>query len=715
MAMYQNWANVVAENLAQSLTKAWDQEAGTIDLGNGLSISLDSLTNGSLDIGEIDGALASMLDPAYQGILAALQSFLVSGALVITADGENIKAEIKVDDIGQTARKPGGGGGGGGGKSAAQKLIEELKHQKELSDHRLKMLQFQETKYENAGQWLNLNAMLGEENNLRRTIITESEQAIERLKQQMASTAQGSDDWYSLRDSILSYEESIEECNNAIAENTKKMRENWQTARKTRIDLEGTVEQEIQARIERYRSMVEGTVSMQDIILDAIRQRYQDEWELLSKDIEKKKEALEEEKNLIEERLNKRKEAEDEAEKYEELAELRRQYALISMDSTRTKDAATLREKIEELEKDLAWKIAENESQAQQDAIQDQIDAYGEYQSSTEEDLNVLLEDANNFADEANTVLKMKQEDLFAWLKANVKDYANSLDAAQTSLLLSWEDTYKQMYGITDTWWTEINAILSSETSFIEYMKQSEDYKNASEMDKQYMVVEWEDMYRAYLEAFKEGATYFHDDNWLLTSGTGAGGSGSGGGNHNADEGTSEESEFLNKDYKDFKDKTFSDMFKDMFVVYAENSRYSNDSLQTMEALPTKNNNNDTTGIIDQKRLKKNASGGLVDYTGLTWVDGTFSKPEAFLSADDTALMRDMLDAAKYIKLNPFISNIDSASFSGKGFSVGDVNITITEAQFKDDADYEQVAERVGQAFLKELNKQGMNMANYSF
>ena len=46
---------------------------------------------------------------------------------------------------------------------------------------------------------------------------------------------------------------------------------------------------------------------------------------LIKKDIEKKKEALEEEKSLIDERLQARKDAEDEAEKYEELAELKKQ------------------------------------------------------------------------------------------------------------------------------------------------------------------------------------------------------------------------------------------------------------------------------------------------------------------------------------------------------------------------------------------------------
>jgi hypothetical protein len=110
------------------------------------------------------------------------------------------------------------------------------------------------------------------------------------------------------------------------------------------------------------------------------------------------------------------------------------------------------------------------------------------------------------------------------------------------------------------------------------------------------------------------------------------------------------------------------------------------------------------------------AQGGLVNFTGPAWVDGTPSRPEAFLSAEDTALIRSWLDQAKYTNFRMRMSNIDSTMFSGNGGNtIGDVNITITEAQFKEDADYEKVAERVGEAFVKELNKQGLITPAYSF
>lgn len=44
---------------------------------------------------------------------------------------------------------------------------------------------------------------------------------------------------------------------------------------------------------------------------------------------------------------------------------------------------------------------------------------------------------------------------------------------------------------------------------------------------------------------------------------------------------------------------------------------------------------------------KRYLKGGLADYTGPAWVDGTKSNPEAFLSADDTRLMRQFLDSLR--------------------------------------------------------------------
>ena len=64
-------------------------------------------------------------------------------------------------------------------------------------------------------------------------------------------------------------------------------------------------------------------------------------------------------------------------------------------------------------------------------------------------------------------------------------------------------------------------------------------------------------------------------------------------------------------------------------------------------------------------------TGGLVDYTGPAWVDGTKSKPEAFLSASDTdniAKLRDILstvfDSNKVTGSSKNVSNENSGDIT---------------------------------------------------
>lgn len=147
-------------------------------------------------------------------------------------------------------------------------------------------------------------------------------------------------------------------------------------------------------------------------------------------------------------------------------------------------------------------------------------------------------------------------------------------------------------------------------------------------------------------------------------------------------------------------------------------------------------------------------------------VHGSPSDPEAFLSASDTKLVRSMLDAMHilhndsssdnhltmnslsqyaqaisqisyattsnvlkeygsswmqsainswmYSVVGPTFSHINN-DYAQAGNSIGDISISITEASFADDADYEEVARRVGAEFTKELSRQGFRISAFNF
>lgn len=399
---------------------------------------------------------------------------------------------------------------------------------------------------------------------------------------------------------------------------------------------------------------------------------------------------------------------------------------MIAMDSTRTKDAAEMRKKIADIEKEIAWDTAEDEARAQEEALEDQMNAYDQYTQNGDEDLEAWLENANNFAIEVNSIITDNETQLFDWMKENVKEYANSLEEAQKNMLLSWDDTYKQMFGIVDKFWTEIrdfykdmfglsksiDEVLVSRDEFLSTMKESQDYQIASTAQRALMEMQWEDEYDAYVNAHKTGADWSHDDDFDDYGTEGSSQSGSKAKKYLAKFGQVERRFDSLKDAQQWL-KEMENMWKsstDISIRSGYGNNINSNYAGYLEAREKAFANMPKSIIEEAYKF-----GGLVDYTGPAWVDGTPTRPEAFLSADDTELMRGMLDSMSYVKTHAYSSNIDSSMFTGGGMSIENLDITITEAEFKEDADYEKVAQRVGEAFVKELNRQGMSTANYSF
>ena len=486
----------------------------------------------------IDGTVdTSGLEPAVAAMVQELM------AIIKSIDGVGIQwkstgpmeghFEAVLSNIGKafSGKGGGGGGGGGGGKKSnpVDDLIKNLQRQTDMYDHYLKMLEYEETKYKNRGELTILQNALGHEKNLTTAQITHQMNQIMMMQQQMAQTDMGSDEWYKLVDAIRKTEETSAAAKNRLEDIDRELKDLSNQIHKTRTDLEDVVVEEIEARIKRERDMLAGSVSMEDIILDAIRKRYEKEWELIQEDIQRKRDAMQQEMDMIDERLQKRRDAEDTAERMDKLNEYKQQLAMISMDPTRNKDAAELRKQIAEIEKEIAREVADNEAEVSKKSLQDQIEAYDDYVTDREAALQELLKDANNFTDEVNSVLQLSQEQLFDWLKNNVEEYQNSLEEQQKQMLQSWQDTYDQMKGITRTYWEDVAKVLGSQESFMAFMQESEVYKNSSaDMQAQYRY-QWQDLYRLYEAAIRPGSAQVHVDNWLSGNGAAAGAAASGG------------------------------------------------------------------------------------------------------------------------------------------------------------------------------------------
>ena len=128
---------------------------------------------------------------------------------------------------------------------------------------------------------------------------------------------------------------------------------------------------------------------------------------------------------------------------------------------------------------------------------------------------------------------------------------------------------------------------------------------------------------------------------------------------------------------------------------------------------------NSAAGVISDifssiSKLTPYAEGGLVQTTGPVWVDGTVSRPEAFLDADDTVMIRNLLDAFSHIN-TPYMTPYDSTNIGTTNNTIEEVKVVINEADLGGIGDVEEAARRLGEQFARQLEKQGFNTSNYNF
>lgn len=110
------------------------------------------------------------------------------------------------------------------------------------------------------------------------------------------------------------------------------------------------------------------------------------------------------------------------------------------------------------------------------------------------------------------------------------------------------------------------------------------------------------------------------------------------------------------------------------------------------------------------KKYFQYKKGGLVDFTGPAWVDGTKSRPEAFLSAEDTSLLKDKIFSNSDYSLKSIIESIkdfakslfnDGSSSSGYNITIEKAEVNIQPGVISNDYD----ARRAGELALEEMVK----------
>ncbi len=101
----------------------------------------------------------------------------------------------------------------------------------------------------------------------------------------------------------------------------------------------------------------------------------------------------------------------------------------------------------------------------------------------------------------------------------------------------------------------------------------------------------------------------------------------------------------------------------------------------------------------------KFASGGLVDYTGPAWVDGTPSSPEAFLSAEDTERIGRAAEILADLPLLNSTSSTDNINSTSYGDTTIEINLNIDS--LSSDVDVDNMIELMKQEIVDAANPVG--------
>jgi TP901 family phage tail tape measure protein len=97
--------------------------------------------------------------------------------------------------------------------------------------------------------------------------------------------------------------------------------------------------------------------------------------------------------------------------------------------------------------------------------------------------------------------------------------------------------------------------------------------------------------------------------------------------------------------------------------------------------------NTGVTGLMNKKYLTAYAHGGLADFTGPAWLDGTPSKPEAVLNAQDTRNFFELRDILR--------ETLDGAASINKGGDTYQFDIDVNDPHVESDYDVDAMVARV--------------------
>ena len=499
------------------------------------------------------------------------------------------------------------------------------------------------------------------------------------------------------------------------------MDEQRKKIRQMEIDLRNTILKAIEDREKKRTDMLNAEIEMENTILDLIKKRYERERDEIVETTNLKINALKEERDLLDEQLQIRKEQAEAEDKQLKLRELEAKYQRILADPTRRKEAQNIKAEIDELRKEMAWDLAEEEVKAQQDAIDQQITSLEDYVEYVQNYYEELFEHPQKLIAEMKVVISMTHDDMINWMKENDDAYKNSSENTQQQMVEGWNSTYNEMKGILETYWEEVEEIIAQGDDYIiEFLKNNaSEYAQAGKLQAEAYVDEWkkqlDDLHKAYQTVTAEVASNYQTIQQYTGSSSGSGSS-SGGGGGGGGSGKSANTASTTTDKKEehgFDAMMNGKPFSGRGVQYAtaEEARqrglhYINQEANNMIKAGMNKDVVERLKYTAVQTMKYYKYGGMNTETGLAWLDGTKQLPERILSPHQTELFETMVEALDRMSRITVSSmpNFGGLQTTGANpVNVGDIIVNVDNLDTEDD--YEELAEKVKQILMDEIGR----------
>lgn len=554
-----------------------------------------------------------------------------------------------------------------------------------------------------------------------KTILAQHQQIVQENSDYMAGLKYGLN---TLEDRIKSYGDVIDTANgymmihwdsyNSLGDDAKETVDDliseWEDYYKRAQEAEDAIREIIKYYKDLAKSYRESHKKARDTFLDLIDQLKDALISIDKEALEKMKDYYDQLKeqdqdylNSLRKNVEERRRLRDRDKSYESLAEKQRKLSLLKRDSSGAyaNQIASLQDEINSLQQDLADNEIDNILDKMDEDFEKKVEFY-ERQIELMEDSITQQTKNGTYAQKAEDLLRNNPEEAVRLMTEANPDYWSKSEAQR-------EDYLRQ-----------INSDMIEMNRYLEgyYLKMAE------QMDRIAKDIEV-DLINALNRAGEKTNNFNAGAIGSNAGSSGSGSSGSGGGSSSGNTGGTPTNNNSQKDqikmlqyminnliskYNDKLAKLGAPGAKKSYIavdgIVGKNTSSMALQMYNWGVKNLGSSNRYVKELIANRSLLGFSKGGLVDFTGPAMVHGSTSKPEAFLSAEDTknfAMLKDALNRS--IKMN----NISQMNPNSKA---GDCTIYITVDQISNDYDVDRAIEQVQKKILSSSAYRNINLIN---